>query len=55
MVAQELLERGHKTCVACCKDILENVPANAILITSDEAHFIYLIFSKTKFLLLVKK
>ena len=32
MVAQELLERDHETRVACCKDILENVLANAILI-----------------------
>ena len=39
MVAQELLERDHETRVACCKDILENVPANAVLITSDVAHF----------------
>ena len=39
MVAQELLELNHETRVACCKDILENVPANAVLITSDEAHF----------------
>ena len=39
MVAQELLERDHETRVACCKDIFENVPADAILITSDEAHF----------------
>ena len=39
MVAQESLERDHETRVACCKDILVIVPANAILITSDEAHF----------------
>ena len=39
MVAQELLERDHETRVACCKDILENVPADTILITSDKAHF----------------
>ena len=34
-----MLERGHETGVACCSNILENVSANAILITSDEAHF----------------
>ena len=39
MVARELLERDHKTRIGCCKDILENIPANAVLITSDEAHF----------------
>ena len=39
MVAQELMERDHETDVACCKDILENVPANAVSITINEAHF----------------
>ena len=39
MVAQELLERDHETRVAFCKDILKNVPANAFLITSDDAYF----------------
>ena len=39
MFAQELRERDHETRAACGEDILENVPANAILITSDEAHF----------------
>ena len=39
MVAQELLEPNHETRVACCKDIFKNVPANAILITSNKAHF----------------
>ena len=39
VIAQELLEREHKTRVACCEDILENIPANAVLINSDEDHF----------------
>ena len=39
MVVQEFLERHHETSVPCCKDIFENVPAVAVLITSDEAHF----------------
>ena len=39
MAAKEFLERDHEIRVACCKDILENVPFNAVLITSDEAHF----------------
>ena len=39
MVApKELLERDHETRVASGKDILENVPPNALLITSDKAH-----------------
>ena len=37
MVAQELLKQDHETCRACCKDILENVPTIAVLITRDEA------------------
>ena len=39
MVVQELLDRDHEIRVTCCQDILEHVPANAALITSDEAHF----------------
>ena len=39
MVAVEFLERDHEIRVVCCKDILENVPADAVLIASDEAHF----------------
>ena len=39
MVAQELQERDYKTRVASGRDVLENVSANAVLITSDEAHF----------------
>ena len=39
MVAKELLEPDYKTRVACCKDILENIPANPVLITSNEDHF----------------
>ena len=39
MVVQELLDRDHEIRVACCQDILEHVPANPVLITSDEAHF----------------
>ena len=39
MVAQELLEQGHEVHVVCCKDIFKNVPANAVRINSDEAHF----------------
>ena len=39
MIAQDLLERYHEIPVACCKDILENVPADDVLITNDKAHF----------------
>ena len=39
MVVQELLDRDHEIRVTCCQDILEHVPANPVLITSDEAHF----------------
>ena len=39
MDAHEFLERDNETCVACCKDIFKNALANAILITSHEAHF----------------
>ena len=39
MVAQELPEGDHETCAACCKNIFENVCADAVLITSDETHF----------------
>ena len=39
MVVQELLDRDREIRVACCLDILKHVPANAVLITSDEAHF----------------
>ena len=39
VVAQELLERSHETRIAYSKNILKNVPANALLITSNEAHF----------------
>ena len=53
MVAQELLKRDHETSVACCKDILKNVPANAILISSNKAHFNFC--QEAKFSLLVRK
>ena len=39
MVVQELQDRDHEIRVACCQDILEDVPANAVLIAGDEAHF----------------
>ena len=39
MVVQKLLDRDHEIRVACCQDILEHVPANAVLITSDKARF----------------
>ena len=39
MVAQELPERDHETHVSCFQDILQNVPASAVLITSDKTHF----------------
>ena len=56
MVAQELLERDQETSVACRKDILENVPANAILISSNETHFHLPGFvNKQVILLLVRK
>ena len=47
MVAQKLLERDHKTSVTSYKDIFENVPANALLITvpGTKLTSIYLILS----------
>lgn len=39
MVVQELHEHDYQTRVSCCEDILRNVAASAVLITSDEAHF----------------
>ena len=38
MVARELLDRDHKACVACCKNIFFNLPAKAFLIIDDKAH-----------------
>ena len=35
----ETRKPDHETRVACCKDIFKDVPANAILITSNKAHF----------------
>ena len=49
MVAQKLLERDHGTRVDCSKIITENVPANGVLITSDEAHFHLFGFVKQNF------
>ena len=52
MVAQELLKQDHENRVACCKDMVENVPANAVLTTSDKAHFhLCGLFHQAKFLL----
>ena len=39
MIVQELLERDYKTCVSCNEDNRQNVSANAVLITSNKAHF----------------
>ena len=39
MIVQELSERDWENRRACANDILQNVPQNALLITSDEAHF----------------
>ena len=39
MIVKELHERDYETHVSCSEDILPNVSANAVLITSDEAHF----------------
>ncbi|KAF2899282.1 hypothetical protein ILUMI_06893 [Ignelater luminosus] len=39
MVVQELSKRVWENCKSCCNDILQNVPENGVLITSDEAHF----------------
>ena len=39
MIVQELSERDWENRRACSNDILQNIPQNALLITSDEAHF----------------
>ncbi|XP_050302993.1 uncharacterized protein LOC126740872 [Anthonomus grandis grandis] len=39
MIVQELSERDWENRRECSNDILQNVPQNALLITSDEAHF----------------
>lgn len=39
MIAQELSERDWENRRACSNDILQNVPQNDLLITTDEAHF----------------
>ena len=39
MVVQELHECDWENRMACCEDILQNIPANAVLLTSEEAHF----------------
>lgn len=39
MIVQKLQERNWENLMACCDDIFQNVPANAVLLTSDEAHF----------------
>ncbi|XP_068233554.1 uncharacterized protein [Palaemon carinicauda] len=39
MVAQKLSEEDFKTHRAACDDILQNIPPNAVFISSDEAHF----------------
>ena len=55
MIAQELLERDRGTHVAFCIDILENVPTNAVLITSDEVRFHISSFVNKQNSLLVRK
>lgn len=39
MVVQELSERDRASRIASCHAILENVPNNAVVLSSDEAHF----------------
>ena len=39
IIVQEFSERYWKNRRACCNDILQNVPENAVLITSGKAHF----------------
>jgi hypothetical protein len=39
MLAQELSERGNANHTAISAEILEQVPAAAVLLSSDEAHF----------------
>ena len=39
MLAQEISERDHANCRAISAEILEQVPAAAVLLNSDEAHF----------------
>jgi hypothetical protein len=39
MLAQELSERDHASRRAISAEILEQVPAAAVLLSSDEAHF----------------
>ena len=39
MQAQELSERDHANCRAISAEILEQIPAAAVLLSSDEAHF----------------
>lgn len=54
MVAQELEENNWKNWMACCKDIIWNILANAILHTSDKSHIhLYAYVNKQNFFLLV--
>jgi hypothetical protein len=39
MLAQELIERDHAIRTAISAEILEQVPAAAVLLSSNEAHF----------------
>ena len=39
MVGQELSEEDFETRRAACDDILQNIPPDAVFISSDEAHF----------------
>jgi hypothetical protein len=41
MLTQELIERNYANCRAISAEILEQVPAAAVLLSSDEAHFHY--------------
>ena len=56
MIAQELLEQDNETRVACCKDILKNDPANAILRNYQRQSSLLFIWfcQQEKFLLLVR-
>ncbi|XP_076039316.1 uncharacterized protein LOC143024401 [Oratosquilla oratoria] len=39
MIAQKLHESDLEDSMSCCTDVLQNVPVNDVLLTTDEAHF----------------
>lgn len=39
MMVQQLQERYWENRMGCCDEILQNIPANSILLTCDEARF----------------